>query len=436
MRVVLQTVGTRGDIQPILALSVGLKKKGHDVCLVAPVNYRDFVESYHIEFCPIRADVKALLASPRGKQVIESGNVFRFASFRHDISRHYEQAAFAAYEASVNADIIVYINSFPLGYSIAEKLGIPCLEIALQPLTPTRKHPPVTLLHQGSKGPLLNLLMTKFVNRAYWEVSRKTVNNIRKELGLEPFGMFSAYDRQKKYHVPLIYAFSPTVMKKPEDWPDNVDITGYLFLEGRDHWKPTEQFRRFLAAGEKPVYIGFGSMTSSNIKQELEMISKALRLCGQRGVLLSGWRNIGKGMKLPDNIYITKSAPHDKLFPLMSAVVHHGGAGTTSAALRAGVPSVVVPHFADQPFWGYQLFKNGIGAKPIPLKKLTAERLAEAIKSVVNDASVQKKAAETGENIRMETGIENAIRIIERLAAAKQAKQDHLLDLNKFEIVD
>ncbi len=205
--------------------------------------------------------------------------------------------------------------------------------------------------------------------------------------------------------MPVFYAYSPAVLPRPADWPDRVHVTGYWFLDQEPGWQPPAELLHFLQAGPAPVSIGFGSMASRDAEATLNLVLRALELSGQRGVLLSGWAGIGKGRALPSHVFSAESLPHSWLFPRMAAVVHHGGAGTTGAGLRSGVPSVLTPLAADQPSWARRVHTLGVGPAPLPFQTLTAERLAEAIREAATSPAMRQRAAELGRQIQAEDGL-------------------------------
>jgi UDP:flavonoid glycosyltransferase YjiC (YdhE family) len=211
--------------------------------------------------------------------------------------------------------------------------------------------------------------------------------------------------------MPFLYGFSPSVIPRPDDWPDWHHISGYWFLDRDPTWSPPEPLLRFLEGGPKPISIGFGSMIGRHTRKLVEVAIKALERCDQRAVLLGGWAHVGE-LELPDSVFKIDAVPHDWLFPRMAAVVHHGGSGTTAAGLRAGIPSVVVPFFGDQPYWGRRVHALGVGPKPIQLKALTAKNLAEAISWTVSDEGVREEAAALGTLIRSEDGVRSAVDFI------------------------
>jgi sterol 3beta-glucosyltransferase len=213
--------------------------------------------------------------------------------------------------------------------------------------------------------------------------------------------------------VPMIYGYSPSVIPRPPDWGDYQQITGYWFLDGAQNYEPPAELADFLESGLPPVYVGFGSMVDHEREDMTRLVVEALGQAGQRAILLSGWSDLGSAV-LPDFILRIDFVPHDWLFPRVAAVVHHGGAGTTAAGLRAGIPNVVVPFFADQPFWGWRVHNLGVGPKWIPRKKLTAEKLAAAIRQAVNDSTMIQRAEELGKRIRAEDGVRTAVQLVEQ----------------------
>jgi UDP:flavonoid glycosyltransferase YjiC (YdhE family) len=216
--------------------------------------------------------------------------------------------------------------------------------------------------------------------------------------------------------VPFIYGFSPSVVPRPANWGPAIQIAGYWFLDESQDYEPPAALLSFLDAGPPPVYVGFGSMVDHERETMTRLVAEAVGLAGQRAILLSGWSELGAA-NLPDFIFQVASVPHDWLFPRVAAVVHHGGAGTTAAGLRAGKPTVVVPFFADQAFWAWRVHQLSAGPKWIPRKRLTAGKLAAAIRRAVNDAAIRERASDLGERIRAEDGMQTAVGLIEQFAA-------------------
>jgi UDP:flavonoid glycosyltransferase YjiC (YdhE family) len=217
----------------------------------------------------------------------------------------------------------------------------------------------------------------------------------------------------------VLYGYSPHVIPPPPDWGADTHVTGYWFLDPPSGWTPPPALHEFLAAGPPPVYVGFGSMSSRNPQATAKLVLDALGAAGQRAVLLAGWSGL-RPADLPDSVLMVDSVPFAWLFPRMAAVVHHGGAGTTAAGLRAGVPSIVVPFFGDQPYWGRRVAELGVGPAPIPRKRLTVEVLAGAIDRAVTDPVLRRRAAELGVRIRVEDGVARAVGVVSTLAGGSR----------------
>jgi UDP:flavonoid glycosyltransferase YjiC (YdhE family) len=211
------------------------------------------------------------------------------------------------------------------------------------------------------------------------------------------------------------------VISAPPDWGEEIHVTGFWLLDSADDWAAPSGLMDFLQAGPPPVYIGFGSMSTRKPEETADLVVEALKRTGQRAILLSGWGGLQKAA-LPDSVFMIESIPHSWLFPRVSAVIHHGGAGTTAAGLRAGVPSIVIPFFADQPFWGRCVEELGVGPAPIPRKELTAERLAKAVQAAVTDQAMRQRAADLGSKIQAEDGIGRAVEVIQEIGGRGAAQ--------------
>jgi sterol 3beta-glucosyltransferase len=214
-------------------------------------------------------------------------------------------------------------------------------------------------------------------------------------------------------HLPLLYCYSPSIVPAASDWNNCNHVTGCWFLDREAEWQPPCELVDFLQAGPAPVYVGFGSMYSANPEVVTGMVLQALARAKQRGILQTSWGGLSNA-DLPDDVFAVDSIPHDWLFPQMAAVVHHGGSGTTAAGLRAGMPTVIIPFFADQPFWGARVFELGAGPAPIPKKRLTLERLADAIRAATCDEVIRARASALGERIRVEDGVTEAVEVLQR----------------------
>ena len=272
---------------------------------------------------------------------------------------------------------------------------------------------PIPGMPQLNLGGAYNKLTYKTIPMGFRMYTGMTNEIRQEEMGLDKFPKGTGlYRTAGGAPIPVLLAFSSHVVPRPADWPDYATIPGYWFLERQDDWQPDPELEAFLAAGDAPIYVGFGSMAGKDPARLANIVIDALQRANLRGVLASGWGGLEAG-DLPGTIFQIERAPHDWLFPRMSAVVHRGGAGTTAAGLRAGKPSVICPFMGDQPFWGSRVHALGAGPQPIPQKKLTAENLAQALQVAAKDITVRKKAEALGEQIRGEDGIANAVAAIE-----------------------
>jgi sterol 3beta-glucosyltransferase len=415
LRITVFAAGSRGDIQPCVALSKGLQQAGYHVRLAVPENFAGFIQEHDLDFHPLRGDIQQIMASDTGRNFMEKGSLNPIKSIRAIrgmIAPIVMKMAEDAYNACRDTDALICLGVFSaFGQSIAEALRIPIINIEPTPLLPTKAFAAPSWPIQRDLGGLHNYLsgitMLQVVQLWY----RPFVREFRGQLGL------STYTAARFYRIfrstPMLSAYSPLIIPHPVDWPDSVHVTGYFFLDSQTDWQPPSKLKAFLDAGDPPVYIGFGSMAGRNPEQLARIISEALANSGQRGLLLTGWGGLHAEL-MPDNVFMVDSAPHSWLFPRMAAVVHHGGAGTTAEGLRAGVPTVVVPFIFDQTFWGARIKALSLGPDPIPLKKLTTDRLAKAINIAVTDSDIRQRAISCGEAIRAEDGTSNAMRIIKQ----------------------
>ncbi|MEO1158875.1 MAG: glycosyltransferase, partial [Pseudomonadota bacterium] len=312
---------------------------------------------------------------------------------------------------SAGPDLIVYHPKVLAAPHIGEALGIPVVMGLLQPMiVPTSEFPPVGLPRLAIPG--YNRFGYSLVKYSY-SAFRKSVNRVRTGLlGLKP--VQSGRDVLLPRNVgpiKILHAISPAVVPRPADWPPDAIMTGYWYLPPVENYEPPANLARFLDAGPAPVYVGFGSMTIQEPASLLRMVIDALRTAGVRGVVASGWA--GFDAVDTDDVVMIPAVPHGWLFPRMSAVVHHGGAGTMAQGLRAGVPCVVCPFFGDQPGWAERSVALGVGAQPVPRRKLSAERLAHSICSAIGDPSLRENANALAQVLQNEDGVAMAVKEIE-----------------------
>lgn len=413
MKITIFAAGSRGDIQPCVALGAGLRDAGYDVRLAVPANFASFVREHNLEVSPLRGDVQQIMSSPEARKFLEKGGnnpIRAVKAMRLLIAPVISEMINDAFEACHDADALICLGVFsPIGVSFAEALKLPLINIEPTPLLPTRSFAAPSWPIQRNLGGLHNYLSGLIMLYSVWLWYGPFVNEFRKEKGLPNVAARYFYNALKA--TPMLGAYSPSIIPKPSDWPDNLHITGYFELPKTPDWQPPETLKAFLESGEPPVYIGFGSMLSETPEELVELVQKALDKSGQRGILLTGWGDIQTRVN-SDRLYTLESVPHDWLFPRVAAVVHHGGAGTTAEGLRAGVPTVIVPYNFDQFFWGERINAMGLGPQPISRKKLTADRLAAAIRMAVEDRDIKQKSAACGTAIRAENGVEKAVAVV------------------------
>lgn len=420
MHISLVTIGTRGDVQPVVALGLGLQRAGHTIQILTDRTFEAFIRDFGLEYAPLKAD-------PRQAMQVDirqmGGNPLALLRW---VSEQYQplarQGILDIQNASKGTDAILHSSLAFIAYHVAESRGLPTMPLYLQPFTPSRAYNvyapnlPDWLPFKGK----LNWWGAHLINLLFFRMIYASINALREELlSLDPvpWRVYAGLDTSRR---PILYGYSPTVVPKPADWGEWLHVTGNWLLDPDADWQPPADLLHFLEAGPTPVYVGFGSMIDHEAESMTRLVVAALAQAKQRGILLGGWSDLGAA-GLPQTIFRAGYVPHDWLFPRMAAVVHHGGAGTTAAGLRAGVPNVVVPYFADQAFWGQRVWKLGAGPPPILRKHLAAERLATAIQQAVSMPTMHQAAAIVGEKIRAEKGVENAVRWIEHYLQAGRA---------------
>lgn len=425
MRIILIAPGSQGDVRPYVALGAGLKAAGHRVCVATHANFETLVSRYGLAFRPLHGDSEALMRSPEVGNAVRRGNPFAQLTLLQKklnvLNRQWMGDILAACQ-----DVDVLVGGFGgviAGQPVAEKLGIPFIQAWLVPFWPTRAFPatPFPWLRAWPGGRLNRLSHLLGWRLLAWPVQRPSVNAARRDLlGLPPAPYGDgplALLRQRP--EPVLHGFSAHVIPRPADWGAHFHITGYWFLDPPPEWQPPAGLVDFLQAGPPPVSVGFGSMNPGDPRATLELVLQALRMAGQRGILLSGWGGLAQA-DLPASVYLADALPHSWLFPQVAAVIHHGGAGTTAAGLRAGKPAIITPFLSlDQSFWGWRLADLGVGLPPLPARHLTAEKLARALTTAVNDPALRRRAAELGSRVRAEEGVARATAILQAFAAGQ-----------------
>jgi UDP:flavonoid glycosyltransferase YjiC (YdhE family) len=422
------TAGSRGDVQPYIALGLGLQAAGHTARLATHAIFDEWIRSFGLEFSPVEGDPMAMAQGQQGREWMETGQRGRgfLRGFREFMGPILHQATIDVLTACAGTDLILFSGiAFYAAFSVAEKLGLPFVQAYLQPINPTREFPSAVFPTKHKGGRIFNYGTHVIGGQLFWQMTRPLLDTIRREmLGLRSFSLLGPFLAMQRRRLPVIHGYSPTLLPKPKDWNESMIVTGFWFM-AEEQWSPPSELVDFLAAGPPPVYIGFGSMIGNNPERLTAITLETLKRSNRRGVLMAGWADLANG-DLPDNVIRLESVPHEWLFPRMAAVIHHGGTGTTHTGLRAGVPNVIVPFFADQPFWADRVRLLGAGPPPIPQEELTAENLAEAIRLAATDELMQAQAADVGEKIRDEAGVANAVAIVNRYLAQRPGFFDGL----------
>lgn len=415
LTVVILVVGSRGDVQPFIPIGLGLAKR-HRVRLATHAEFRPLVEKAGLEFFPLAGDPRELM-----DYMVRTGGrlvPIRIDQFIEDVPRKRQivgEILASTWRActepdperpdapSFSADLIV-ANPPSYGHiHCAEALNVPLHMIFTMPWTPTRMFPhPMTHLDPGGHHPVRNYLSYSVANTLMWAGVADLVNDFREEtLGLEPLELAHGTSLLDDAEVPMTYLFPESLVPRPPDWGPYVDLTNFVFWDRADAYTPPDDLRAFLDAGDPPVYVGFGSLVVDGPEALGRTVFAAIAAAGVRAVVSRGWAEIGGDA--PPGVHVIGDVPHDWLFPRCRAVCHHGGAGTTAAGLRAGLPTVVVPFFGDQFFWGQVVSDAGAG-RTIPADDLTAEALAEAFTFCLGDEA-RVRAATLRDSVRAEDGV-------------------------------
>jgi sterol 3beta-glucosyltransferase len=417
LKIGIITFGSRGDVEPLVAMAVGLTHVGHDVYVCAPSDFAELVERNGVSFRPLSVSFQELRRRPPNARGFFQRVMVPLLKAR----RIPDVLCRDAWKLLQDADAIIHKSgSMAVGYSIARKLGVPSFEVFCAPLEPSKEMRPILA---GPRGPMANWVLSECTYQLLWRVFGPATNRFRRSvLDMPPFPFFGPLREYARVGHPTLYHFSPSVVPKPRDWRPDVHVVGFTYLEPPDHWRPPAELQRFLDAGSRPIYIGFGSMPSSRPDETTSMLMEAVRRSGQRVILQSGTAGLGRDGQIPDYVFVVDEIPHSWLFKHVDIVIHHGGSGTTGAAFRAGVPQIVVPHALDQPFWAQRVYELGVSPKPIPLKRLSADRLAAAIREATTDDAMRARAAEMGATIRAEDGVGRTIELFNEYVARFESR--------------
>ena len=427
-RIIIAVIGTHGDVQPFVALAQTLQRRGYDPVICTTDDFEEFVRGHGIDFHSVGSDMQAMLKQSQFDDGLKKKFLLYAPSLLRDGQKMLKEAGKRVWAAAQDASLLVFTSTTTFCIDMAEALGIPAVMTALQPLNPTDEFPyfqyefdPVRpwmfrfnrepFAKVPSIDPMLNRL-SYFVQRAHQTFYDLPRDRLRRTLfGLRAKKRGGFYTNSRGEPVTVLHAYSSAISPAPGDWPANNVITGFWRLEDQSSWQPSPAFQEFLAAGDAPIYLGFGSMPFG-AQRNSEIIAKAIKAWGGRAVIGKGWGGIREDL-LPDTVFVVDRAPHALLFNHVKAVVHHGGAGTTHTGLIAGKPTFIVPQFFDQPYWGKLVYELGCGPAPVRIKKLTPQILAAALEDLATTPSYQRSAEAVRDKLQLEDGTNRAVDVIE-----------------------
>ncbi|KAF7359127.1 Sterol 3-beta-glucosyltransferase UGT80A2 [Mycena sanguinolenta] len=422
LNIVIMIVGSRGDVQPYVALGKALVTDGHRVRIASHETFRTFVNEAGLEFFDIGGNPQDLMAymvkNPGlmpGMTSLTNGDIGRKRKMLTEMINGCWLSCHSPCQETGRTFAADAIISNPPAFAhvhCAEALGIPLLLSFTMPWSPTAafQHPLVNIQSSNAESGLTNYLSYALADIMTWQGVGDLVNNFRtRTLGLEPLSLRSGPGLIDRVKIPWTYCMSPALVPKPDDWKNYIDVVGFYFLDLATKYTPPDDLAAFLAAGEAPMYIGFGSVVVDDADAMTNTIFEATAQAGVRALVSAGWGGLG-GRSIPPHIFILENVPHDWLFSeeRVSAVVHHGGAGTTAVGLAKGRPTLVIPFFGDQLFWGNMIHKAGAGPEPIPHKKLNVENLRGGLKFVVSPAA-KNAAKRLAELINREDGVRGGV---------------------------
>ncbi len=407
MRITMISIGSTGDVRPYIILGRELKARGHQVTICAFQDFENAVLSEGLLFKGLTGDVKALMAA-----LLNGSSGVTFLKQVRDTLVDFMDPFLEDLEAACeDAEAIIGTYLGQVLQSLAEVRRIPFIQTHYYVMDKNAEAP-ITAAPGQHIGKVWNLASYELGYFIVSVMEKYYLHDWREKHGMAPRKLERAPKYELNGHqIPVLYAISPLVMPRPSEWEENIHMTGFWRDERDVNFTPSPELLAFLQNGDKPIYVGFGSMVSGDMGETLEIVVQAIRESGVRAVIAKGWGVT----ELPEdpNIFVADFVPHDWLFRHVAGVVHHGGAGTTAAGIQAGCPTLVVPFGGDQPFWGARVHDLGVGPKPIPRDKLTVSRLSKALDDLTSTKKYRVAAHELGERLCMEKGCITAANIIE-----------------------
>ncbi|MDR2656922.1 MAG: glycosyltransferase [Oscillospiraceae bacterium] len=421
MRIHMLSIGTTGDVIPMILIGQELQRRGHVVRIAAFEPLGKAIRGAGLEFYCLPGDAYeyiGTLIQPGGSPVTF---VYRLTQSLKALIKPLTRALM---EASQGADALVLTYFGSMGYSIAEKFGIPCFQLHYYPMD-ISSEVPQAIMPQLRLGRAYNRLTYSLTYLTVGGLEYHYLHRWRKLNGMRARRIRTHPDYTVgQWQIPVLYAISRQLVPRSLDWPHNINMIGFIQPKEPAAFEPSPALSSFLNHEPQPIYIGFGSMTSGDMAAALEVTVESLKRLGMRAVMIKGWGGAAQDSKIPERLrkseqlFLVDFVPHSWLFQRVSAVVHHGGAGTTAAGLYAGLPTLVIPFGADQPFWGEQVYRHGVGPKPIPRDKLDVDRLTQALRQLVHNPIYRENAQYISKHLRIEDGASEASDVIERECAA------------------
>ena len=409
MRLTMISIGSTGDVRPYVILGKELNRRGHDVTVAAFSPFEKMIKDAGLDFYPLAGDVVKFMASIMKPGTTGINYLQRVQNAIREVAGPLLNNMQAACK-DAEAIITTFFGSSM--YSIAEKNNVPCIQTQYYPMD-YNDVMPISSAPGLKAGKAWNKMTYKVGYLLINSLEHRYLTGWRKEQGMRVRKIRPMPDYTVNGHqIPVLYAVSPLLMPRPLSWNEHIHMTGFWTETEKPDYTPDKALSAFLAAGEKPVYIGFGSMVSGDMGKTLSIVLEAVEQSGIRAILQKGWG--GAEVTAPSSrVHVADYIPHEWLFEQVAAVVHHGGAGTTAAGLKAGKPTLIIPFGGDQPFWGMRVRALGLGPKPIRREFLTAERLTRALVDLTQTKSYCVAARELGMRLREENGTKIAADIIE-----------------------
>lgn len=409
MRITVLTVGTNGDVEPMIALATGLVEQGVDIRMATHMNYRGMCIERGMSFYPMPGDTRAFYETEEGRAFREPGRGIKSIAGFYGKALPYFTAQLAravTYCIDSSEKVIVDYSMAAWAAPFAHQRQIPVAVASIFPSLPTRTLPPLWQPGWSRLGPMGHRVghwAVDALNRVGSGQMFQIMGAEAQRLGLPIQSSRQSFRRLRA--LPTVVGVSPAVIPQPPDWPRQARVVGYWRLPADESWQPPREVTRFLDQGEPPIAVGFSSVVAPDPRALAQTVVQAARRAGQRVLLLSGWGAFDAESVRGDDVLVVDRLPHDWLLPQVSAFVHHGGVGSSAAAYRAGVPQVVVPFCLDQPFWGYRALALGVAPASIPIQDLKVEPLAHAIGRAVTDPGYRLRAQTLATAIASDDGI-------------------------------